>query len=94
MVNVGRSRSRWFGWTWQRPCHVSGTWVASVLEELGDYFGGEAFGVLGLVEERREEERFRARSGNLAKLPDAVGGRAGEDSLLAALVRQGARDRP
>ena len=75
-------------------CHVSGTWVASVPEELGDYFGGEAFCVLGLVEERREEERFRARSGNLAKLPDAVGGRAGEDGLLAALVRQGARDRP
>jgi len=55
------------------------------LEKLGDYFGGETFSVLGLVEERREQNQFRASGGNLAKLPGAVGGRPGDCCRLDAL---------
>jgi hypothetical protein len=41
--------------------------------------------VLGLVEQRREQDQFRARGGNLAQLPEAVGGRAGNCGRLDAL---------
>ena len=41
--------------------------------------------MLGLVEQRREQDQFRARSGNLAQLPEAVGGRSGDCGRLDAL---------
>src|SRR5262249_44918530 len=56
----------------------------SVLGQLGDYFCGEALSVLGLVEQRREQDQFRARSGNLAQLAEAVGERGGDGGRLDA----------
>jgi hypothetical protein len=46
------------------------------LAEPGDHLRGQALGVLGRLEHRREKDQFRPGRGDLAQLADAVGGRA------------------